>query len=99
MKTLGTKGLPAKKNYPEFCKYAKLLAMVNVETLYQENIRLLPIEDQLHLVELIMKRTGGQDVARKSALRMLNDLEPVKKRRNSDEIEKHLRSERDSWDN
>lgn len=73
--------------------------MVNVETLYQENIRLLPIKDQLHLVELIMKRTGGQDVDRKSALKMLESLEPVKNRRTSDEIEKHLRSERDSWDN
>lgn len=73
--------------------------MVNVETLYKENIRLLPFKDQLHLVELIMKRTGRELAERRSAMNILESLEPKNNQRTAVEIDEYLRSERDSWDN
>lgn len=76
--------------------------MPNVETLYQESVRPLPLRDQIRLAELILERAAGE--SRKpgkkgSALKILEGLKIERPARSSAEIDEYMKSERDSWNN
>ena len=73
--------------------------MQNVESIYQQSIRILPIQDQLRLAELIKERAGADSTDRRSAMEILRNLHPAKTARSAAEIDADLRTERDSWDN
>jgi len=75
--------------------------MPNVETIYKESVKPLPLSDQLRLAEIIVKRAHGKrepSVQRKSVLEILASVGPPKKPRSAAEIDEYLRKERDSWD-
>ena len=76
--------------------------MQNVETIYQESVKPLPLRDQIRLAEIIMERAAGeprQAGGRTSALKLLEGLKVDRRARSSAEIDEYIRMERDSWDN
>ncbi|MGD9630702.1 MAG: hypothetical protein AB7V18_15805 [Pyrinomonadaceae bacterium] len=72
--------------------------MQSVESIYQQSIRLLPIKDQLRLAELIKERVAADRPDRRSAVEILQKIQPSRPTHSVAEIDTYLRSERDSWD-
>ncbi len=75
--------------------------MANVETIYRETVRPLPVDDQKRLADIIMENVGHDSRSskkRRSALDVLNSIRVNGIFRTTDEIDEYIRTERDSWD-
>ena len=74
--------------------------MPSVETIYQESVMPLPVDDQMRLAELIMKRATPGAKPSNGSRSVLDFLESVRKStatRNAADIDEQIRAERDSW--
>ncbi len=72
--------------------------MQSLESIYQQTIRPLPVDDQLRLAEIIRQRAGDEPPSRRSALEILRNIQPPKPIHSVAEIDSYIREERDSWD-
>ena len=76
--------------------------MPSVETIYIETVLPLPPSDRIRLAEIILEHaneetppTNGQI----SALELLESLPIQRAFPNPESVDKHLKTERESWDN
>ncbi|MBK8467283.1 MAG: hypothetical protein IPL32_15805 [Chloracidobacterium sp.] len=76
--------------------------MPSIETIYQQTVLPLPPDDRIRLAEIIMEH-AREDVpgtnGHRSALELLESLPSEAVFKDTDSVDKHLQSERDSWDN
>lgn len=73
--------------------------MPSIETIYRETVRPLPPEDQRRLADMILKNVDSQPAAEKLSVLDILKSRPVRRVfKDSGEVDKWLRSERDAWD-
>lgn len=73
--------------------------MQSVETIYQQTIRPLPVDEQRRLAEMILERAEEPEPkSRRSILEMLESIHAKTPRRSAAEIDEYIKTERDSWD-
>ena len=75
--------------------------MPSVELIYQQNVLPLPPKDRIRLAELIMSHANDKAETQKNRRSVYEILQSRPLRRvfkDSAEVDKHIRSERDSWD-
>ena len=76
--------------------------MPSIETIYRETIRPLPINEQIRLADIIRKNVDSElrtSETKRSALEILNSIKVKGIFESSAEVDEHIRTERDSWDN
>jgi hypothetical protein len=73
--------------------------MANVQTIYQQTILPLPNSEKLQLAAIILQNLTKSETKSSSALDLLQNLSNEQVFSNSQEVDQHLKSERDSWDN
>jgi hypothetical protein len=73
--------------------------MANVQTIYQQTILPLPNSEKLQLAAIILQNLSKSETKTSSALDLLQNLPNERVFSNSQEVDQHLKSERDSWDN
>jgi hypothetical protein len=74
--------------------------MQNAEDIYQQTVR-LPNSEKLRLATLILQDLSEENgaVNRASALELLNNLPNERVFDSAGEVNRHLKTERESWDN
>ena len=75
--------------------------MSNVETIYQQTVLPLPPRDRIRLAEMILEYANDKPVSsngRRSVLDILQAASVKRVFKDAAEVDKHIRSERDSWD-
>lgn len=73
--------------------------MQNVDSIYQQTILPLPKSEKLRLATIILQSLSDDAESMTSALDFLENLQVEKVFRTADEVDKHLKAERESWDN
>ncbi len=75
--------------------------MQNAQTIYQQNISPLPDDEKLRLATIILQNLSGNGNGDKpqTALDLLQNIQNEKVFASAQEVDKHLKSERESWDN
>ena len=75
--------------------------MPNVESIYQQTVLPLPPSDRLLLAKMILEHVNDKPVSSNGRRSVLDILESVSVKRvfkDAAAVDKHIRSERDSWD-
>lgn len=75
--------------------------MPSVETIYRDTVRPLPVSDQVRLADMIMENVESESSSsepRRSALDLLNSIHAERIFRTPAEVDEHIRTERDSWE-
>ena len=75
--------------------------MQNAQNIYQETVVRLPNSEKLRLATLILQDLTDENMAGKqtSALEFLENLPPEKVFDSIEAVDRHLKTERESWDN
>ncbi len=74
--------------------------MQNAQNIYQETVVRLPNNEKLRLATLILQDLSEENGAEKtSALELLHNLPQEKVFDSADAVDRHLKTERESWDN
>ena len=73
--------------------------MQDVQTIYRQTIMPLPASEKLRLATIILQDLSKDENAAVSALDLLQSLPDVKVFNSPDEVNEHLKLERESWDN
>lgn len=73
--------------------------MQNVQTIYQQTILPLPKSEKLRLATIILQSLSDDTEKTTSALDFLENLQIEKVFKSADEVDRHLKAERESWDN
>ena len=73
--------------------------MQNVETIYQQSILPLPSSEKLRLATIILQSLSQTQSKSQSALDLLQNLQNDRVFATTQEVDEHLRSERESWGN
>ena len=73
--------------------------MQNVETIYQQTVFPLPRSDKLRLATIILQSLSQPQNKSQSAFDLLQTIEKTQVFATSEEVDQHLKSERESWDN
>lgn len=79
-----------------------LAIMPNVETIYKQTILPLPPSDRIRLAQMILENANDKRFSlkgRRSVIEILENSPVNRVFKNSDEVDGHVRSERESWDN
>lgn len=79
----------------------KCRIMQNAQSIYQQTIVRLPSSEKLRLAMLILRDLSEENVAaeKTSALEFLANLPDVRVFDSAEEVDRHLTTERESWDN
>lgn len=75
--------------------------MPSIETIYRETVRPLPVDEQKRLADMILENVESESLSSKTklcALDVLNSIHAERIFRTSAEVDKYIRTERDSWD-
>lgn len=80
-------------------KNVNMRIMPNVQTIYQQTILPLPKNDKLRLATIILQSLSSETEKTTSALDFLETLQIEKVFESADEVDRHLKAERESWDN
>ncbi len=77
------------------------LIMQNAQNIYQQTIVRLPSSEKLRLATLILQDLSEENgtVERTSALELLDNLQNERVFDSAEEVDRHLKTERESWDN
>jgi hypothetical protein len=73
--------------------------MQNVETIYQQSVLPLPSSEKLRLATIILQSLSQPQLKSQSAFDLLQNLQNDKLFATTQEVDEHLKSERESWDN
>lgn len=73
--------------------------MQNVETIYQQTVLPLPNSEKLRLATIILQSLSQPKTKSQSAFDLLQTIEKQQVFATSEEVDEHLKSERESWDN
>lgn len=73
--------------------------MPNVQTIYRQSILPLPDDDKLRLASIILQDLSGDLASRTTALDLLQSLSEDRVFNSAEEVDEHILSERESWDN
>ena len=73
--------------------------MQSVQTIYQQTILPLPKSEKLRLATIILQSLSDDTEKTTSALDFLENLQIEKVFKSADEVDRHLKAERESWDN
>jgi hypothetical protein len=73
--------------------------MQDVQTIYQQTILPLPSSEKLRLATIILQDLSNDEKPSTFALDLLQSLPDEKVFRSPEEVNEHLKSERESWDN
>lgn len=75
--------------------------MQNAQSIYQQTIVRLPSSEKLRLATLILQDLSEENgtINRTSALVLLDNLPEVRVFNSGEEVDRHLKTERESWDN
>ena len=73
--------------------------MQNVETIYQQTVLPLPSSEKLRLATIILQSLSQPQTKSQSAFDLLQTIEKKQVFATSEEVDQHLKSERESWDN
>ena len=75
--------------------------MQNAQSIYQHTIVGLPSSEKLRLATLILQDLSEENGAiyQTSALELLNNLPSERVFDSAEEVDRHLKTERESWDN
>ena len=73
--------------------------MQDVQTIYRQTILPLPANEKLRLATIILQDLSDGEKFSGSALDLLQSLPDEKVFNSPDEVNEHLKAERESWDN
>ncbi len=73
--------------------------MQNVETIYQQAVLPLPSSEKLRLATIILQSLSHPQTKSQSAFDLLQNIQNERVFATNQEVEEHLKAERDSWDN
>ena len=73
--------------------------MQDVQTIYRQTILPLSKSEKLRLATIILQDLSNDEKPSASALDLLQSLPDEKVFNSPDEVNEHLKSERESWDN
>ncbi len=73
--------------------------MQDVQTIYQQTILPLPNSEKLRLATIILQDLSKDENTSIFALDLLQSLPDEKVFNSPDEVNEHLKAERESWDN
>jgi hypothetical protein len=73
--------------------------MQDVQTIYRQTILPLPSSDKLRLAAIILQDLSSDEKSSISAIDLLQSLQGEKVFNSPEEVNKHLKAERESWDN
>ena len=75
--------------------------MQNAQNIYQQTILRLPSSEKLRLATLILQDLSEENgtAEQTSALELLNNLPGEKVFDSAEAVDRHLKTERESWDN
>lgn len=75
--------------------------MQNAQNIYQQTIVSLPNSEKLRLATLILQDLSDENgsVEKTSALELLDNLKGERVFDSAAEVDRHLKTERESWDN
>lgn len=78
----------------------KCLAMQNARNIYQQTIVRLPSSEKLRLAALILQDLSEEKGAaeKTSALELLDNLPEARVFDSAEDVDRHLKTERESWD-
>jgi hypothetical protein len=73
--------------------------MQSVETIYQQTVLPLPSSEKLRLATIILQRLSQPKSKTQSAFDLLQTIENDRVFATIQEVDQHLKAERESWDN
>ena len=73
--------------------------MQDIQTIYQQTIFPLPNSEKLRLATIILQDLSSSQKSSQSALDLLQTLPNSRVFTSSKEVDEHLKTERESWDN
>ncbi len=73
--------------------------MQNAQTIYQQTVLPLPNSEKLRLATIILQNLSSREIKTQTAFDLLQNLPNIRVFSNAQEVENHLQSERESWDN
>ncbi len=73
--------------------------MQNVETIYQQTILPLPSSEKLRLATIILQSLSQPQTKSQSAFDLLQNIQNERVFATTQEVDEHLKAERESWDN
>lgn len=75
------------------------IVMQDVKTIYRQTILPLPASDKLRLATIILQDLSKDENVSVSALDLLQSLPNERVFNSPDEVDEHLKAERETWDN
>lgn len=73
--------------------------MQNAETIYQQTVLPLPNSEKLQLATIILKNLSNSEKKVQSAYDLLQNIENERVFSSPKEVNEHLKTERESWNN
>lgn len=73
--------------------------MPNAQTIYQQSVLPLPAREKLRLATIILQDLSDAERQSQTALDLLQNLPNSRVFAASEEVDEHLKAERESWDN
>lgn len=73
--------------------------MPNVQTIYRQTILPLPDDDKLRLASIILQDLSGDRTSKTAALDLLQSIPADRVFDSPEEVDEHILSERETWDN
>jgi hypothetical protein len=73
--------------------------MQSVETIYRQTVLPLPSSEKLRLATIILQSLSQPETKSQSAFDLLQSIENERVFATSEEVDNHLKAERESWDN
>jgi hypothetical protein len=73
--------------------------MQNAQIIYQQTIFPLPDSEKLRLATIILQNLTQETESKVSAMDFLSNLPNEKVFENAEAVERHLKEEREDWDN
>lgn len=74
--------------------------MQNAQTIYQQNILPLPDDEKLRLATIILQNLSGNgERESQNAFDLLQNIQAERVFSTAEEVDEHLKAERESWDN
>ncbi len=73
--------------------------MQNAQTIYQQTVLPLPNDEKLRLATIILQNLSAETEKSASAFDFLENLQVEGVFQNAEVVERHIKAERESWDN
>jgi hypothetical protein len=73
--------------------------MQNIETIYQQTVLPLPSSEKLRLATIILQSLSHPQLKSQSAFDLLQNIQNDRVFATTQEVDNHLKAERESWDN